>query len=393
MGERIALGLGDNTDCEIRWDSSVVEQLILEYHIKDSELRTNGPIIDERDLVVSILGFLKRGRGGERFVESERAIDKFAQRFKNKITIGGTSVRAAIAMRKLGHRSALHLVTMNEHVRRLIPDDCPWVCSRRTDSSYPHLIVQFERGTVVRSGDIDIQTERANRLIYNNDYDNIRMEIDSGFAALLSDALVLLISGFNAMQSKELLTDRLEKVYALIGTLPRGARVFYEDACFHVPGLSKKIREKLGPLFQIHSLNEDEMEAYLGRQVALLGPCDVYVALRELHRFLSVPVLIVHTRHWALAYGEDASSFEDALNGGIAMATTRFRFGDDFGSEQYAETLSLPPEKAAVTFCADLRRLAGERICCLPSFQVAETTATTIGLGDAFVGGFLPALV
>ena len=65
-----------------------------------------------------------------------------------KITLGGTSVRAAIAMRKLGYTSALHLVTINEHVRRLIPQDSPYVCSNTIDSSYPHLIVQFDKDTL-----------------------------------------------------------------------------------------------------------------------------------------------------------------------------------------------------------------------------------------------------
>ena len=65
MGERIVLGLGDNVDYEIEWDSSVFERLIDEFGVADSELSTDKPISSTRDLLVSILGFLKsENRGG-----------------------------------------------------------------------------------------------------------------------------------------------------------------------------------------------------------------------------------------------------------------------------------------------------------------------------------------
>jgi sugar/nucleoside kinase (ribokinase family) len=32
-------------------------------------------------------------------------------------------------------------------------------------------------------------------------------------------------------------------------------------------------------------------------------------------------------------------------------------------------------------------------VCCGPSFTVTEKNVTTVGLGDTFVGGFLPVLV
>ena len=75
------------------------------------------------------------------------------------------------------------------------------------------------------------------------------------------------------------------------------------------------------------------------------------------------------------------------------MAATRFRFGDDFTPADYRETEGLRAEAIGAEFAATLNRLAGHGICCLPSVQVEEGKGTTIGLGDAFVGGFLPALL
>ena len=202
MKAKFALGLGDNIDFEIAWNSQVFEKLITHYDIHDAELSANRDVDSERDLVISILSFLKSGNGGERFVASSSIIDQFSQNFAKKITLGGTSVRAAIAMHKLGYTAALHLVTINDHVRRLIPPDSPYVCSNTRDSAYPHLIVQFGKDTRVRAGDINICATRANRIIYHNDTDNIIMQLHEGYADLITDARVFLISGFNAMQSE-----------------------------------------------------------------------------------------------------------------------------------------------------------------------------------------------
>jgi hypothetical protein len=97
----------------------------------------------ERDLVISILSFLNLGSGGERSVSSSEMLEYFSQRFDKKITLVGTSVRSAIAMRKLAYTSALHLITLNDHVRNLLPQDSPYVCSNIHDSLYLHVIVQF----------------------------------------------------------------------------------------------------------------------------------------------------------------------------------------------------------------------------------------------------------
>ena len=135
MSEKIALGFCNNIDYEIVWNAEVLEALVIDYEIRANELSTRIAVESERDLVVSILGFMKAAEGGERFVAGSEIIERFAARFEKKITLGGTSVRAAIAMRKLGYTSALHLITQNEQVRRLIPPDSPYVCSNERTAS------------------------------------------------------------------------------------------------------------------------------------------------------------------------------------------------------------------------------------------------------------------
>ncbi|MDF2985351.1 MAG: hypothetical protein K0R50_861 [Eubacterium sp.] len=392
MKEKIVLGLGDNIDYEIVWDSDVIEGMILRYHIRDFELSTNIEIASERDLVISILGFLKSESGGERFVSSPEIIECFTQNFENKVTLGGTAVRAAIAMQKMGYTSALHLVTINDDVRRLLPKDSPYVCSNIKDSSYPHLIVQFSKDTRVRAGDIDICTNRANRIIYNNDYDNMLMKLNEELSDLVAHAKVFLISGFNAMQNKDLLAQRLKALLKIMNNLPQDALVYYEDACFYDSSFSKMVQVALAGRINIYSLNEDELQHYLGRKLNLLNPRDMVEALADIGGLIHVPLIVVHSKYWALAYGENATSVAKALKGGVNMATTRFRFGDDFTEENYMETDGLSQEEEGSVFANELKILLGDKVCCIPSVRVEEKKVTTIGLGDAFVGGFLPAL-
>ncbi|MFN8488513.1 MAG: ADP-dependent glucokinase/phosphofructokinase [Caldilineaceae bacterium] len=393
MQEKIALGFGGCIDYEIVWDATAIEALIHHYGIHAAELDINQIIQSERDLVISILSFLQAGIGGERFVRASAIIEQFARHFAKKITLGGTSVRATIAMRKLGYTSALHLVTINEHFRRLLPLDCPIICSNSQESAHPHLIVQFGQGACINAGDIDLCASRSNRIIYHHDDDNIRMDLNEDFANLMSDAKVFLISGFNAMQSEELLLNRLAAVLRMLEKLPQAAQVYFEDAVYYNPRFHQLILATLAQQITIFSLNEDELQAHLGRKLNLLDAEQIKAALADLQKIIPVPILVLHSMYWALAYGQTASRMAQALKGGVTMATTRFRYGDDFTVENYHSVGKLAPNPAGARFCEALTELLGDQVCCVPVAQVAQANATTIGLGDAFVGGFLPALV
>lgn len=393
MSERIALGFCNNVDYEIVWNTEVLEDLIVRYQIRAEEPDTQVTIRTERDLVVSILGFMQTSQGGERFVGGPDIIERFAALFDKKVTLGGTSVRAAIAMRKLGYRSALHLITQNEHARRLIPPDSPYVCSNARDSIYPHLIVQFGAGDRVQAGAIDIRARQPNRLIYHCNADRIAMRIAPDFANHIVDAKVLLVSGFNAMQSKSLLLERLGQVRQLLEYLPKDAMVYLEDGGYHDPSYRKLIYGMLGPKVDVYSMNEDELQSHLARKIDLGDIGQARQALKDLHQVIPAAAIVLHTRHWALAHGKGAGRYAAALRAGVTMATTRFRYGDDFTRANYDEIASRAPNPAGAEFALKFNSAPGDNAVCVPVADVEQTNATTIGLGDAFVGGFLPALL
>ncbi|GAA4262719.1 ADP-dependent glucokinase/phosphofructokinase [Dactylosporangium darangshiense] len=387
---RVLLGLGGCVDYELKLTAGVLEQLVADYGIVAAELTSPAAVTSERDLVVSILGYVARGAGGEHFVASAPALSTFANRFPHRETLGGTSVRAGILMSRLGVPSTLHLVSVNDTFRRLLPAEGDYINSGTGDTFYPHLIVQYDKGLRVRANDIDIDAPFPNRLIYVNDPANGAMLLTGDLGDRLGKAEVFLISGFNAMRDEAELDERLASLKAHMRQLPAGAVTYFEDAAYHEPAFSRRVRDALLDEIDVYGLNEDELQSYLGRRVDLLSAGDVAEALTVVHALIPVPTLVLHTKYWALALG--AGGFADALDTGTVMAATRYCHGDDFTDEDVERLRRQPRRPESVAFAAALRARMGETVDCVPGFELDVQNPTTVGLGDTFVGGFLAEL-
>jgi ADP-dependent phosphofructokinase/glucokinase len=174
--------------------------------------------------------------------------------------------------------------------------------------------------------------------------------------------------------------------------LPPGAVVYYEDACFHEPTFSQRVRDALLDVIHVYGLNEDEMQAHLGHPVDLLSVSEVKRALTLLRALIPASTLVVHTRYWAAAVGEGAGEYAGPLNDGIVIASARYTYGDDYADEHVELIRSRPRRIEALEFAAALESRMGGVVRCLPSFNLDVAEPTTIGLGDTFVGGFLAAV-
>ncbi|MCM4076465.1 ADP-dependent glucokinase/phosphofructokinase [Paractinoplanes hotanensis] len=389
---RVLLGLGGCVDFELKLTAGVLEQLVAEYGIRLSELDSPGPVTNERDLVVSILGYVARGGGGEHFVASAPALETFAGRFPHRQTLGGTSVRAGILLDRLGIPSTLHLVSVNDTVRRLAPASAEYISSGTEDTLYPHLIVQYDKGLRVSVGEVVLEAPFPNRLIYVNDPANDTMALTGDLGERLSQASVFLISGFNAMRDKGLLDERMTALREHMRQLPAEAVTYFEDAAYHEPAFSRTVREALIDRIDIYGLNEDELQAYLGRSVDLLSVREIAAALADIRVLIAAPTLVLHTKYWALAVGDRAPSYAEALDTGTVMAATRYVRGDDYTDEDVAALRARPRRPESVGFAAAIEERLGDGVRCVPGFELDVADPTTVGLGDTFVGGFLSAL-
>jgi ADP-dependent phosphofructokinase/glucokinase len=388
MGD-IVLGLGGTVDYEISWDAEVLERLAREFGLHRDALTTATPIVDERSLVAVILAFLATGAGGERFVESSAIVESFAARFPTAVTLGGTGVRAGIALDSLGIPSVQHLVSIDDTVRRLLPASTRYICSATRDTLDPHLIVQYPAGARVQLDDAELVAPQPNRLIFANDPPNRDMLLSDRLPQTLESAEIFLVSGFNTMTDPELLERRLDALEESLRHLPDRALLFYEDAGFYRREFAHVARARLLPRIDVYSMNEDELQEYLARPVDLLDPTAVERALTDAHTLIPAPALVVHTRFWAIAVGPAAAEHRAALESAVRMAATRYRLGDGHTAADFAATAEFPRHGEGAGVVAHVERelpAAG-----VPAYLIDTDTPTTIGLGDTFVGGFLAA--
>ncbi|GEB45519.1 hypothetical protein MTE01_14640 [Microbacterium testaceum] len=390
MGQDLVLGLGGTVDYEIRWDAAVLAALAAEHGIRLDELTTTTPIIDERALVVTVLAFLATGGGGERFVLTSDIVERFAAHFDKAVTLGGTGVRAGIALDRIGVPTVQHLVSIDDTVRRLLPASMRIVSSATRDTLDPHLIVQYPEGATVRVVDGAVTAPASNRLIFANDSPNREMAIADGLGDALEGAAAFLVSGFNTMQDADLLEARLDDLAAAMQRLPADALVYYEDAGFYRREFSAHVRRRLLERVDVYGMNEDELQEYLGRSVDLLSPDDVGAALAEAHHLIPARALIVHTKYWALAVGPSAARHAAGLESAVRTAATRYRLGDACTAADLDVTAGLGRHPGGTAVVAALRRSG--RAVGVPAYLIDTADPTTIGLGDTFVGGFLAAV-
>lgn len=389
MAARIVLGIGSTTDYELEWDAETLSQLAEQYTVSLAELDTARPVVDERSLIVSILSFLAMGRGGERFVATTELIEIFTARFASRVTLGGTSPRAALALAALGHQSLVHLVSINDTVRELLPPEMSTLCSAERDSSEPHLIVQYPAGGKVRLVDGELTAPRANRLIYVNDEPNRLVRISSQLAAHVAEADVFLLSGFNTMRDEVLLQDRLDEVSSMMMAMRPGAISIFEDAGAHDRALGERVRDSICGVVDVYGMNEDELFDYVGSSFDLHDPDRAEAALRKITSLIPARCLVVHTAHWAVALSSDAERWRPAVQSAVEMAATRYLQGDEATAADVQRTRTLPIQPGGAAFAAELERRFGGASVCVPAYQVTTPTPTTIGLGDSFVGGFI----
>ncbi|PZF83537.1 ADP-dependent glucokinase/phosphofructokinase [Jiangella anatolica] len=402
MTERLVLGLGGTVDYEIAWDVATLERLVAEHGIRAAELSTSVPIVSERSLLVTLLAFVRDGLGGERFVASSEIVAGLAAQFDTRVTLGGTCVRAALGLAAAGVGSTVHLVSIDDHVRRLLPPSVSYLCSADADSLDPHLIVQYPAGARIRSGDIDLTAPHANRLIYVHDPPNRELRLHPGLGDALAAADVFLVSGLNSIQSPAVLAERLDSLRAAVARLPEGALTFYEDAGYHVPEIAAAARAGVLELADVYSMNEDELGERLGAAPDLLDPPAVVAALRALVELVPAPVVVVHTKYWSVALGSaagrleagrlEAGRFEAALRGGIALASARYLSGDGLTADAVDAVASLPVHAGGSAVVTAVSTAFGAGGVGVAAYVLDTATPTSIGLGDTFVGGFLAAV-
>ncbi|PWD50110.1 hypothetical protein C8046_04925 [Serinibacter arcticus] len=389
--ERIVLGLGGTVDVEVVWDAQALGAAARELGVGVGDLDAHREIVDERSLLAVLLALVAAGRGGERFAASSDLVRAFATRFTSVVTLGGTNIRAALAMAVLDVPATIHMVDVDATVRRLVPPGSVLLHTGVSEALDPHLIVQFPAGARVELTDGVVVAPHANRFIVTNDPPNRLLTLAPGLADAVERADVVMLSTLNAIQEREILAERLVELERVVTHRRADALVLWEEAAYHVPHVRDEVSAVLAAIADVYSMNEDELEAFVGRGVDLLDADDVSAALDELAAVVPARTLVVHASCWALAVGERAHELRAALRGGITMASTRYVHGDAMTRADHDATAALVPRADAVELARALERRRSD-VAVEAGHRFDVDHPTTIGLGDSFIGGFVAAL-
>ena len=391
MGEKIALGTHVCVDWECAWDGDVLCTLAQNYEITKEELGQFDKIQSERELLIAILDFMQHGSGGELLPEDPAIVEYFARKFPYRTTLGGTAARAGIVLSKLGYSSVLQMCADNSTIRELLPELVHGVCAHdnSSDRIYPHVSITYPKNAHISINDIEFVTSRENRVLISRDIDSTNMMVDENFGQYLSDAKVFLLGCFCEVVDRAVLEDCVSKSKKFLADMPENSIVLFEDGCYHNHEMRAYVHAQLREHIEVLSMNEDELQQYVGHRINLRNPGQVLLTIQQVYDAIQVPTLFVHSSLWALSYGENPFRYKTALESGIAMASTRFWFGDEFGWEEYNRVKALEPQEEGARFAEQIQKLS-EKVCCVPCKDLGFVTSpTVVGLGDSFAGGLL----
>lgn len=391
MGEKIALGAHVCVDWECIWDEEIFCSLIREYGIFQKEIRACERISTERELLISILNLMYQGAGGELFPENTNAVEALAGRFSYKTTLGGTATRAAILLANLGKSSVLQMCTDNSTIREILPDRVQGICANENCSNriYPHASITYPKHAHIAANDIDFVTSRENRVLFSRDTDSENMFFDEHFGRYLTDAKVFLLGSLGEVLDDKALADCVKRIRGFLADMPEDGIILFEDGAYPTHEKRVYVHEHLREYLDIVSMNEDELQQYIGYRFNLQDSEQVLTAVKQIYDSLKVPTLFVHSSVWAIAYGENAGKYRKVLESGVTAAETRFWFGDDVDLEKFERTKQLMPQEEGCIFAGAIEKLT-DNICCVPCKDLSFVKQpTVVGLGDTFAGGLV----
>lgn len=405
------LGLGNNVDQEIVWNSAVVDQLLAEYRITETPQTEDfsAGIATPTQFLHLLLTLFRQGKGGDFPICHEQVCRFLETHFRWATTLGGTGARAGLALAQAGFRVLLHLNIISDIVQNLLASPrihtttstgISRVCdlTEQNGNNYaPHFIVQYNRGDAVHVGRQQIECPQANRIILPFDEINRTLPLhDHFFRTLLemSDQIAsVVISGFNSITDEALLLQRLTRMKtALLLIHAKNIPIYLEDAGYHVPRYKEHVLRELGSLVDVFGCNEDEFVdiLHLHQRDVQLGDFDsILDGLDLILSTYNFKSLVLHTKDYALFYGERLNdSIEAGLEFANLLAATRARIGKDGNLKDAQDTSQLPDSTQGLTFQQQSQNRIMKRYLIVSPAKYLPNPACTIGLGDTFVAGF-----
>lgn len=407
--KRVAMGYTSNLDILLEWDIDVFNS-VLEDHLKVEPCAHEGETIDSvEDFARIVSSYILRGLGGEIDISNSSVCHFLEQKFRTRLALGGTCAQGSAALGVIGFPVVAHLTDRSGEVSQRMNYPNVSVVSKgqlvsavegaSNEPSVKHIIVQYNRGDVVRVLGKEHVIPASNRLIL--DYDDLHkgLSVDKEFMQYVeenaADLCSYSISGFSLIVDATRLgqaLDVLEPHYARIKQVNPQCVIYLEGAHYLSPSIQQMTFDRLSKHIDILGVNEEELVDLVERHGVAIDCEDLGSILRGLEAVIThypVKGIVLHTKDYALYYGHRFAGLdmERGLTIGNLMATTKARLGHYGTVEDCKETLALDLSHVGLAFAKDLESVQKGRYTCIVPSRYMKNPHSTIGLGDTFVAG------
>ena len=246
-GHFTVFGYTSDLDVLMKWDVHKFNQILAD-HLVDQ------PIADEYDYISDITSFARivsyyviNGLGGEINVTDIRVCEYLQGLFETYPALGGTCAQGAAALGALGVPLVAHITDQSKEVCEFMDypklslfSDGKLLSAGQVASGKPpvcHMILQYNKGDVVRVKGEEYVIPVSNRLILDYDHIHSHLPIDAEFLTYCEQNADKYysynISGFNAITDLAVLKERVaelkEHYFKIKGKNP-DCRIYFEGA-------------------------------------------------------------------------------------------------------------------------------------------------------------------
>lgn len=409
-GHTPVMGFTSDLDVLLRWDVERYNRL-LEEHLKAEPAVCPGQTIASlEDFARISCGHIIQGLGGAYDVADGQICEDLREIFSDEAAPGGACAQAAATIGAMGLPVNVHITDTSREVCELLNypgvtgvRDGKKVCMELLSSDelpIYHVILQFDKGDVVRFFGREVEIPCSNRLIVHCDPVHMVMPLQEGFFRYWEQTQEkpssFVVSGFDGVVEDEIINQRLDRVERFLRRLHRRSPetiLFLEGAFYIRSHIKDLVFARLSPYMDIISMNEEELSAQLqrlNRPVGNLMQVDgILQSLEPLLEIFPARGAILHTRYYSLYYGSHIPGIDISfgLTMGNLAAGTRARIGSYGTRQQLRETLQVPLSTVGVEIARQAEQYHGPNALTVVPSRLMEHPKFTIGLGDAFLAG------
>lgn len=409
-GNTPVMGFTSDLDVLLRWDVERYNQL-LERHLKSDPVVAPGETISSMEDFARIsCGHIIQGLGGAYEVSDGWVCERLREIFSDEAAPGGACAQAAATIGALGLPVNVHITDTSREVCQLLNypgvsgvSEGKKVCMEGLATDMPpiyHVILQFDKGDVVRFAGKEVEIPQSNRLIVHCDPVHMVMPLQEGFFRYWELAeecpSSFVVSGFDSVVDDTVINEKLDRITTFLRRLHRRSPetiLFLEGAFYIRSHIKDLVFSRLSPFMDIISMNEEELSAQLVRLHRPVGDLDqisgITSSLDQLLEAFPAKGAILHTRNFSLYYGKliPGVDLSFGLTMGNLAAGTRARIGSYGTRQQLRETIRVPLSPQGLEICRQAEAYKGPNTLVVVPSRLMEHPKFTIGLGDAFLAG------